>query len=173
MSLNGLGLVVLLSLMGTTDAAPKVDWMPLCKKVELADFVFEATFKIPQNNDKSSLKSDASAATSLAQRGKISRVVKGELSVEGPWEEAFGNPFKAYTSAYLEKLLEGRDALRMVVFLKKAQKQYVVVGGAETQLGCQSSSHLSWCPSYVDYWKQVQACRSCLEKSIGQFPRCY
>ena len=135
--------------------------------------MFEATFKIPQDTDKSSLKSDVSAAQSLAQGGKISRVVKGALSVEGPWEEAFGNPFKAYTSAYLEKLLEGRDALRMLVFLKKAQKQYVVVGGAETQLGCQSSSHLSWCPSYVDYWKQVQACRSCLDKSAGQFPRCY
>ena len=158
-----------MSLLGNTDSPPKGEWLPLCQKVEQADLVFEAIFDIPK--EKPSL--EVSLAEAILQSGKISRVIKGGLVLETPWDPAFGKPFAGYIGGYLAKLLEGRTQIRRVVFLKKTEAGYTPIAGAEAQLGCQSSSHISWCSSYVDYWKQAETCLTCLESNSGKYPRCY
>ena len=164
-----IALVITLSLVGSTDSPPQEEWMPLCQKVEKADLVFEATFEVPKEKPSP----EVSLAEVIVQSGKISRVIKGELVLEAPWDPSFGKPFDGYIDGYLEKLIEGKTQIRRVVFLKKIEAGYIAIAGAEAQLGCQSSSHISWCPSYVDYWKQTESCFTCLKTNFIKYPRCY
>lgn len=168
--MNLINLTLILAALGASvGEASDEEWVALCKKVEQADLVFEAVFDV--RRDATSAGRDL--AVSLVETAQITRIVKGNLEGGAFWQDSFGNPFAGYGPVHLTESLLGKNQVRMIVFLKKKEDGYINISGREGIWGCERSSHVSWCLSYVDYWRQALECVDCLGKMPGKYPRCY
>jgi hypothetical protein len=168
---------VLFSNTGPSAVDEAREWMPLCQKFEEADLVFEMEFKVKGRYSRKHMvrgwpppKTDL---RTVARTGKIVQVLKGELKPGSSWRTSFGYPFHHHASVAYWKAFFDRGTFRMMYYLKEKGLRYAHVRGPEMRQGCTGSSHFSWCPSYGDYFRQIQACGPCLEAGNALRPYCY
>lgn len=142
---------------------------PLCDKVNDAELIAEIRFQqiaaYPQQSREKQWAPPKSELEKTRATGIVRRVFKGDIksgeSAPESWEiriEPAGSSVAAW-----DRFLE-RTEFSQIVFLKAEGHRTVSTGWAEESASCKSSSHRSWCPEYVDFQKQIEACISASAK---------